>query len=571
MLALLVVFANMFAQLVPYFQGLIVENTLITQNMKELILLCMVIFSVLLLDAVCRLFFNSFMLNFGYKAAKNIQAQTFKQILDKPYDFFEEKSRGDILYRTNTYIYDVGNFISKDVADLAISIARILMIFVFLFVLESYFAIIMLFLYAFILIIMSIYSNVIIKKAKLTRDRELHRNAVILQNIEGLETFLAYNTDGKYLDNYIKVSSNYSKVRKKYYIILHLFLPLIDFLVCLGTVLVYIIASMHTIHLMQIGIIVAVLSYAASMISPMESMTKGIASFADTSAIVDEVLEYTEKDLTGQEIRNKKNGKQKRLKNLKSRTIQHRRKKIEKEIHVESMASKTEDYAPLCCDINAQNNQDVELICRNLCYKNEKNNTDIQNLNLKIKAHEKILLIGESGSGKTVFAGLLCGLYKPDSGEILFNNVEIKGLSNKGLSDMISMTSDIVSIFKASILDNLKFAKPNAIEKEILNAVKCSGLKRIVDLLYHGIDTVIDPNYISEGDKQLISFARVILKNTPIVIVDEVSRDMGKNIEKKFLKNLKKFVKDKTLIYISEENDVNFEFDRVIEFNKIKL
>ncbi|MDD3862955.1 MAG: ABC transporter ATP-binding protein, partial [Clostridia bacterium] len=101
------------------------------------------------------------------------------------------------------------------------------------------------------------------------------------------------------------------------------------------------------------------------------------------------------------------------------------------------------------------------------------------------------------------------------------------------------------------------------------NAIKFSGLKRITDTLNRGKNTAINPYYISEGDKQLISFARIILKDTPIVIVDEVSRDMGTNVRKKFMKNLKKFVKEKTLIYISEYDDVDFEFDKVIQFNKI--
>ena len=563
MLVMLAIFSNIFAQLVPYLQGLIVENTLISQDMQELILLCLVILAVLILDSICRLFFNSFMLKYGYRTAKNIQLQIFQQILGRPYDFFEEKSRGDILYRTNTYIYDVGNFISRDMANLAISVARIFMIFVFLFVLESYFALIMLSLYAVILVIMIIYSKVIIKRAKITKDKEIHRNAMILQNIEGLETFLAFNTSGKYLDYYNKINSKYGKIRNEYYNTFHFFIPLIDFLVCLGTVLIYIIASTYTVHILQIGIVVAALSYVASMISPMESMAKGIADFVDTSVIVDEVFEYANEDFPNKKIEKKEKKKRQGKKAKQSEN--------KKDDNQEKSEPCEKEYLPLCCDINATDeNQKIDIICEDLCYKNEKSNTNLQNLNLKIKAHEKILIVGESGSGKTAFAGLLCGLYKPDSGRILFNNVEINGMSQKKLSDLVSMTSDFVSIFKASVYENIKFAKPNASEKEIDKAIKFSGLKRILDMLNSGKNTVINPYYISEGDKQLISFARIVLKDTPIVIVDEVSRDMGTSIRKKFMKNLRKFVKGKTLIYISEYDDVDFEFDKVIQFNKIK-
>lgn len=533
-LLLLIIFSSAFAQLVPYFQGLIVDDVLVTLDMNLLITLCISIFFVLILDSVCRMLANAYMISYGYKTAGKIQNEIFKNIIYKSYNFFEEKNTGDILYRTNTFVYDIGRYISKDVSELAMSIARMIVIFVFIFVLEPYFALFLCALYLLILLAIFLFSKVLIKKLKNSKDNELHRNSVILQNIEGLETYLAYNTNCKNLQSYDKVSTNYGEVRKKYYKTYSLFYPFIDFLVCIGTVLVYIIASTYTIHILQIGIIVSVLTYSSAMISPMAVISKGLASFFDVSVVLNEVLEFSSDE---KEIK-------KPSRKVKNQTVQSQK--------IDLIADK------------------VDITCKNLSYKNDINNVNFKISNLKINFGKKVLLFGKHGSGKTTFIDLLCGLYKANSGKIFFNEIEINDLSMESLANLISVTAENVGIFKASVYENVKFAKPNASEKEILNAIKLSGLKKITDQLERGVKTLLNPAYVSEGDKQLISFARIILKNTPIVIVDEVVRDMGTSIKKKFIKNLKKFTQDKTLIYISEniDDDIDLEFDKIIDFNK---
>jgi ATP-binding cassette subfamily B multidrug efflux pump len=521
MIFLLMVFSSVFAQLVPYFQGLLVDNALVTMNQQALYVICISIFFVLILDSVCRLFFNSYMLNYGYKTANKMQNNIFKHIIFRPYDFFEAHNTGDILYRTNTYVYDIGNYISKDVSDLLMSIARIIMIFIFLFVIEPFFAVVLCLLYVVIFIITYFFSKIIFKMAKSSRNTELHRNSVIMQNLEGLETFLAYNTNYKNLENYNKISSSYGRIRRKYYRIYNLFFQLIDFMVCFGIVLVYIIASIKVISILQIGIIVSVLTYASAMISPMSLLSREMANYFETSAVMDVVLEYSDDDKTQKD-------------------------------KIDLLAEK------------------VNIVCKNVCYKNKRNNTDIQKLNLKIKAGEKVLIFAEYGSGKTSFTNLLCGLYNVDSGEILFNGVNIEDLSVSSLANLISVTADNVGIFNASIFENVKFAKQGASDEEVIKAIEISSLKKVSDKAQRGINTKINPAYISEGDKQLISYARIILKNTPVIIVDEVTRDMSKSYKANFFKSLKEFAKDKTLIYISETQDVDFKFDKVIDFNSIK-
>lgn len=516
---LLILLSSALAQLTPYIQGLIVDSAILTQQELFLTMLVLVFAIVLILDSVTKFYLNIIMTNSGYEIAKKIRSDIFKQILYKSYDFFESNKNGDILLRTNNYIYDIGNYISRNISNLFIGFARFLIIYIFIFALNYKIALILTILYAIIFLVIFIYSKKIVNQGAKYKKLELQRNALILENLQGIETFLAYNTNYKNLKNYTNVSMEYGKERSKFYLLYNSFFPIIDFLVCLGTLLAYILTFSFSFTFLEIGIVIAIITYTSRVISPMQFVAKGLATFFEATATINQVF-----DLYNTPSKNEK---------LKLKY------------------------------------KNIDIRCENLCYINENTRTNIQNLNISVKHGQKILIVGRHGLGKTAFSNLLVGLYKLDSGKVLYNEIDIAEIDPNSLSDMVSITSDYVGVFNNTIYKNVKFAKPNATKKEILHAIKLSGLSTLTNKLERGYNTKIRADTISEGDKQLLSFARIILKNTPIVIVDEVSRDMGDKVKKQFLKKLEKFCKDKTLIYISENNKTNLKFDKVIYFKLI--
>ena len=146
-----------------------------------------------------------------------------------------------------------------------------------------------------------------------------------------------------------------------------------------------------------------------------------------------------------------------------------------------------------------------------------------------------------------------------DSGQIFFNDSEINSLDKSDLAQIISLSSDSVGIIRGTIFQNVKFANPTATDEEVQEAIKKSGLLRVLKS-FKNEKVIVDSQTLSESDKQLISLARLILRNPKIVVVDETLRDLMHRKKQTYINALKRFTKDKTLIFISEEDNDYFNY-----------
>ena len=142
----------------------------------------------------------------------------------------------------------------------------------------------------------------------------------------------------------------------------------------------------------------------------------------------------------------------------------------------------------------------------------------------------------------------------------------INHLKREEISKIISVASDDVGIFEGTFLQNVHFADKSASLASVKKAIKQAGLQPFLSKYPQGASTKINEKSISEGEKQLIAFARVILKNTPIVIFDEFDRDLSPTLKKRFFKKLTKFTEDKTLIYITHAHIADLPFTKKVRF-----
>lgn len=141
-------------------------------------------------------------------------------------------------------------------------------------------------------------------------------------------------------------------------------------------------------------------------------------------------------------------------------------------------------------------------------------------------------IIGASGSGKTTFLKILCGLQKPKDGMVTINGVDIAELGKESLNSIFSVSSQNVSLFNDSILNNLLYAKANSSPEEINEAIDLAGLAHFVSKLPHGLSTVVGERAqkVSGGERQRIGIARAILKGTPVIVLDEPTSSLDQGM-----------------------------------------
>ncbi len=189
----------------------------------------------------------------------------------------------------------------------------------------------------------------------------------------------------------------------------------------------------------------------------------------------------------------------------------------------------------------------------------------VSNVSLSIKAGEHVALVGPSGSGKTTLAELLVRFFDVTEGEILIGGVNVKELPSGDLMEQVSFVFQDSRLIKKSILENVRMAKPEASEEEVLSALEKAQCMDIIEKLPNGIHTVIGEKgtYLSGGEQQRITIARAVLKDAPILILDEATAFADPDNETKVQAAFEELSKNKTLIMIAHRLSTVVNADRI--------
>lgn len=222
---------------------------------------------------------------------------------------------------------------------------------------------------------------------------------------------------------------------------------------------------------------------------------------------------------------------------------------------------------PLLEPTNPQHPKDNSIVLSNVSFKYKgADKNALENISLGIKQGEHIAFVGPSGGGKTTLASIIARFFDTDSGSITIGGVNIKDIAKEELMNTISFVFQNSKLLKTSILENVRMAKPTASREEVLKALHDAQCDDILEKLPNGIDTIIGTKgvYLSGGEQQRISIARVMLKNAPILILDEATAFADPDNEYKVQKAFNIMSKGKTVLMIAHRLSTITTADRIV-------
>ena len=197
----------------------------------------------------------------------------------------------------------------------------------------------------------------------------------------------------------------------------------------------------------------------------------------------------------------------------------------------------------------------------------------ISNVSFKVMEGETIALVGPSGSGKSTLANLMARFWDIDAGDIMINGTSIKDVPLKNLLENISMVFQNVYLFKDTIYNNIIMGRPDATKEEVIEAAKKARCYDFIMSLPDGFDTMVGEGgaSLSGGEKQRISIARCILKDSPIVILDEATASIDADNEAAIQQAISELCKGKTLIIIAHRLKTIKDADCILVVNNGKI
>jgi ATP-binding cassette, subfamily B, bacterial len=194
----------------------------------------------------------------------------------------------------------------------------------------------------------------------------------------------------------------------------------------------------------------------------------------------------------------------------------------------------------------------------------------LQDVSFAVPAGTKTALVGETGSGKTTLAYLAARLYDVERGRVSIGGTDVRDLSFPALTELVGVVSQETYLFHASVRENLRFAKPDATDAEIERAAEAARIHHMISALPEGYDTVVgERGYrFSGGEKQRIAIARTILRNPPILVLDEATSSLDNETERLVQEALDGLSAGRTTIAIAHRLSTVRDADQIVVLDK---
>jgi subfamily B ATP-binding cassette protein MsbA len=209
----------------------------------------------------------------------------------------------------------------------------------------------------------------------------------------------------------------------------------------------------------------------------------------------------------------------------------------------------------------------------NFTYKSNIENKVLNNISTSFVGGKMTALVGLSGSGKSTLLNMIPRIYMPTNGVISIDNQDISSVNLASLRNQISIVDQNITLFDDTILNNIKYARPDASNNDIYEAAEQSICKEFINNLEHGYDTMIGENGVklSGGEKQRLSIARAFLKKSKIILLDEATSSLDSETEQKIQKALHDLTIDKTTIVIAHRLSTILNSDKIFVIDNGKI
>jgi ATP-binding cassette subfamily B protein len=455
----------------------------------------------------------TFMSRVGHGIVKDIKREAYVNLQKLAFDFYDSRPMGKILVRVTTYLDEVSNVFGNSILVAMTDILKIILVLVWLFVLDWRLAIVIAILVVPMFLLLKKLRSAVMHRARVMRNKGSNRTAFVAENIQGVLVSSAFNRTNYNIGEFGEIENEWIKARRAFVRKNELFMPTADGFFRIGIMSVYavslaIIAGvLPDMGALSLGTLVAFIMYLNMTSAPLNNIALVMQEVTNAMSNLERVFEIAETPI--------------------------------------SISDKPDAY-----DLPTIKG---DVLYDNICFSYDKGNPILQNMTLEVPAGKMIALVGPTGAGKTTVVSLLSRFYPLDSGSIKIDGHDISEVKVHSLRTQVGVMMQDSFIFSGTILENIRYARPDASFDQCVEAAKKVYAHDFISRLPDGYNTkTLEQGVgLSTGEKQLLSFARVVLTDPKILILDEATSSIDTDTEAKIKKVLDEVLIGRTSFVIA--------------------
>lgn len=493
-----------------------------------------VIYGLTIIGSVLCIFVeNYFLKSFGQKIIYNIRAIIFQKILHKSHDEFYKLPIGNWVTRITNDVESLRTLYTDVLLNLASSGLMIIGILGFMYAINVPLAIIMTILLPIMGVIIWVFQKFSRKAFRQVRRSVAASNASIKELLNYIVIVKSYGGEKEIEERYNSVNKGFLEAGLFEVTTFSIFRPLVDGLFFVALIVIFTTTNIID-SVADAGTVFAFIQYMDRFFQPLKEIADKYNSLQSALAGAERLVPLLEED----------------------------ERQIVNEVPLEFKHIESIDFDHVWFSYD---NNDVYAL---------------EDFTLSIKAGEFIGIVGPSGSGKSTLLSLLMGLYKPSKGAIYINGIDIANYDSSVLRHLMGYVFQQAYLFKGSIKDNLTLFDTSISHDEMVKAAKQVNLDTMIEQLPEGYNTPVGylGSLLSDGQKQLLAFGRTLIRNTPILLLDEATANVDSHTEKQIQASIENIRGSKTIVSIAhrlstvqEANEIVYiEYGKIIEKGSFK-